>query len=72
MLFCVFGVSSPLCVSVGSIRGEESLLSVVVDLRQASLAIVRFIAEALLLLEVFITLFCLIGLHNYVIVQSGN
>ncbi|KAF4099167.1 uncharacterized protein LOC131527461 [Onychostoma macrolepis] len=39
------------CLRLHNIRGEESLLSVVVDLRQASLAIARFIAETLLLLE---------------------
>lgn len=45
-----------LCVSADSIRGEDSLLSVVVDLRQASVTVARFIAETLLLLEVFIAL----------------
>uniref|UniRef100_A0A8C2BYA8 Si:ch211-241j12.3 n=1 Tax=Cyprinus carpio TaxID=7962 RepID=A0A8C2BYA8_CYPCA len=40
------------CLRLHNIRGEESLLSVVVDLRQASLAVARFIAETLLLLEV--------------------
>ncbi|XP_059369580.1 uncharacterized protein si:ch211-241j12.4 [Carassius carassius] len=40
------------CLRLHNIRGEESLLSVVVDLRQANLSIARFIAETLLLLEV--------------------
>uniref|UniRef100_A0A8C1VE80 Si:ch211-241j12.3 n=1 Tax=Cyprinus carpio TaxID=7962 RepID=A0A8C1VE80_CYPCA len=40
------------CLRLHNIRGEETLLSVVVDLRQASLAVARFIAETLLLLEV--------------------
>ncbi|RXN06161.1 Actin cytoplasmic [Labeo rohita] len=39
------------CLRLHNIRGEESLVSVVVDLRQANLAIARFIAETLLLLE---------------------
>ncbi|KAK9956037.1 hypothetical protein ABG768_013794 [Culter alburnus] len=39
------------CLRLHNIRGEDSLLSVVVDLRQASLTIARFIAETLLLLE---------------------
>uniref|UniRef100_A0A671K328 Uncharacterized LOC107697503 n=2 Tax=Sinocyclocheilus anshuiensis TaxID=1608454 RepID=A0A671K328_9TELE len=40
------------CLRLHNMRGEDSLLSVVVDLRQANLAITRFIAETLLLLEV--------------------
>ncbi|XP_052443188.1 uncharacterized protein LOC127984526 [Carassius gibelio] len=40
------------CLRLHNIRGEESLLSVVVDLRQANPSIARFIAETLLLLEV--------------------
>ncbi|KAL1254746.1 hypothetical protein QQF64_016975 [Cirrhinus molitorella] len=39
------------CLRLHNIRGEENLVSVVVDLRQANLTIARFIAETLLLLE---------------------
>ncbi|XP_051954949.1 uncharacterized protein LOC127624250 [Xyrauchen texanus] len=52
------------CLRLHNIKGEASLLSVVVDLRQANVNIARFIAETLLLLE-----FCRRIIHSVYIVQ---
>ncbi|XP_051511049.1 uncharacterized protein si:ch211-241j12.4 [Myxocyprinus asiaticus] len=52
------------CLRLHNIKGEASLVSVVVDLRQANVNIARFIAETLLLLE-----FCRRIIHSVYIVQ---
>lgn len=49
---CVLILVVPFILCLSSKKGEEGLVSVVADLRQADVKVVKFITETLLTLEV--------------------